>query len=225
MYKVFAKIDTNGCVIGINSDAFLQDINAWTQIDEGEGDKYHHAQGNYLSGPLATLEGIPRYKLDRGKVWERTAAEIQADIAAIPPPPPDPLVVTQKAATVMFRALAQTGVITPVGALDNAEMFPAWADRVGGDAVVGEYLRHEDGLYRVKQKHKIQEHYPPSTATAALYRKVTMPGDIPDWSPGSWAKDVKVKHKGKIWLSMVDNNTWEPGSPGVYDNIWKEALS
>ena len=90
MYKVFAKIDTNGCIIGINSDAFLQDTNAWTQIDEGEGDKYHHAQGNYLSGPLATLEGIPRYKLDRGKVWERTAAEIQADIDAIPPPPPDP---------------------------------------------------------------------------------------------------------------------------------------
>ena len=61
----------------------------------------------------------------------------------------------------MFRALAQTDVITSVDALDNAEMFPLWADRVGGDVVVGEYLRHEDGLYRVKQAHKVEAHYRP----------------------------------------------------------------
>ena len=131
----------------------------------------------------------------------------------------------QKAATVMFRALAQTDVIKPVDALDNAGMFLTWADRVGGDAVVGEYLRREDGLYRVKQAHKGQAHYPPSTATAALYSRATMPGETLDWTPGSWAKNVKVKHNGKIWLSMVKNNTWEPGAAGVYDNIWKEALS
>ncbi len=131
----------------------------------------------------------------------------------------------QKAATVMFRALAQTDVITPADALDNAGMFPVWADRVSTDVKVGEYLRYEDGLYRVKQSHKIQEHYPPSTATASLYSKVTMPGEVIDWSPGSWAKGIKVKHNGKIWLSMVDNNTWEPGAAGVYENIWKEAAA
>ena len=131
--------------------------------------------------------------------------------------------ITQKAATVMFRAMAQTDVIKPADALDNAGMFPPWSDRVGTDTKIGEYFRYEGGLYRIKQAHKIQAHYPPSTATAALYSKVTMPGDIPDWSPGSWAQDVKVKHKGKIWLSMVDNNTWEPGAAGVYENIWKEV--
>lgn len=128
---------------------------------------------------------------------------------------------TQKASTVMFRALAQTDVITPADALDNAGMFGLWADRVSTDVKVGEYLRHEDGLYRVKQAHKIQAHYPPSTATAALYSKVTMPGEVPDWNAGSWAKGVTVSHRGRLWLSMVDNNTWEPGAPGVYDNIWK----
>ena len=132
---------------------------------------------------------------------------------------------TQKAATVMFRALAQTDVITPADALDNAGMFPLWADRVGTDTKVGEYLRYDNGLYRVKQAHKIQAHYPPFTATAALYSRVTMPGEILDWTPGSWAKGIKVRHKGKLWVSGVENNTWEPGSPGVYDNIWKEALS
>ena len=129
----------------------------------------------------------------------------------------------QKAARVMFRALAQNNVIKPADALDNAGMFPAWAERVGTDTKVGEYLRHDNGLYRVKQAHKVQAHYPPSTATAALYSKVTMPGETPDWTPGSWAKAIKVKHKGKTWLSMVDNNVWEPGAAGVYENIWKEV--
>lgn len=221
MYKVYVQTDTQGRIVVVNSDAFLPDITGWTQIDDGDGDKFHHAQGNYFPQPIMTIEGVPCYKLVDGKAVERTAAEIQADIDAIPPPPPDPLVVTQKAATVMFRALAQTDVIKAADALDNAGMFPLWTDRVSIDVKVGEYLRHEDGLYRVKQAHKIQAHYPPSTATAALYSKVTMPGEIPDWTPGSWAKDVKVKHKGKIWLSMVPNNTWEPGAAGVYDNIWK----
>ena len=225
MYKVYVKTDEIGRVISVNSDAFLPDVNGWTQIGDGESDKFHHAQGNYFPQSIMTVEGVPRYKLVDGEVIERTAAEIQADIDAIPPPPPDPLVATKKAATVMFRALAQTDVIKPADALDNAGMFPVWADRVGADTKVGEYLRHENGLYRVKQAHKVQAHYPPSTATAALYSKVTMPGEIPNWSSGSWAKGVKVRHKGKLWVSGVENNTWEPGSPGVYDNIWKEALS
>jgi hypothetical protein len=227
MYKVYVRVDENNRIIEINSSEFIKDkdLEGWTRIDAGEGDKYHHAQGNYFPQSIMTVEGVPRYKLVGGEAVERTADERQADIDAIPPPPPDPLQVTQKAATVMFRALAQTDVIKPADALDNALMFPVWDERVGTDTKVGEYLRYEDGLYRVKQAHKIQEHYPPSTATAALYSKVTMPGDIPDWAPGSWAKDVKVKHNGKIWLSMVDNNTWEPGAAGVYKNIWKEVVA
>ena len=225
MYKVYVKTDETDRIVSVNSDAFMSSTDGWTQIDEGETDRHHHAQGNYLPKSIMTIERVYRYKLVDGGVVERTAAEIAADIAAIPPPPPDPLVVTQKAATVMFRALAQTDVITPADALDNAGMFPAWAERVGTDTKIGEYLRHENGLYRVKRAHKIQEHYPPSTATAALYSKATMPGEILDWTPGSWDKGIKVRHKGKLWVSGVKNNTWEPGSPGVYDNIWKEALS
>ena len=224
-YKVYIQTNPSGLVTAINSDAFLPDTSGWTLIDEGETDKFHHAQGNYFPQSIMTVEGVPRYKLADGEVIERTAEEIQADIDAIPPPPPDPLVVTQKAATVMFRALAQTDVIKPADALDNAGMFPLWSDRVGTDTKVGEYLRYDNGLYRVKQAHKIQAHYPPFTATAALYSRVTMPGEILDWTPGSWDKGIKVRHKGKLWVSGVENNTWEPGSPGVYDNIWKEALS
>jgi hypothetical protein len=86
MYKVYVK--TKGDIItAINSDAFI-DSTGWAQIDEGEGDRYHHAQGNYLPKPIRTMQGIHQYKLVDGKVVERTAKEIASDIAKIPPPPP-----------------------------------------------------------------------------------------------------------------------------------------
>lgn len=91
MHKVYLKTDEIGRIISVNSDAFLSDTDGWTQIDEGDGDKYHHAQGNYFLHPITTFEGVYRYKLVDGKAVERTAEEIQADIYAIPPPPPDPV--------------------------------------------------------------------------------------------------------------------------------------
>lgn len=100
MYKVYVRVDENNRIIEINSSEFIKDkdLEGWTRIDAGEGDKYHHAQGNYFKKSLFNENGIPVYKLTGGKAVERTAEEIQADIDAIPPPPPDPLMVTQKAA-------------------------------------------------------------------------------------------------------------------------------
>ena len=60
MYKVFIKTDSQNRVTAINSDAFLTDLTNWTQIDEGEGDAFHHAQGNYLPKSLTTEQGIYR---------------------------------------------------------------------------------------------------------------------------------------------------------------------
>lgn len=87
-YIVYIRTDSSNRVLEVNSSAFLTDPTGWTQIDEGWGDKYHHAQGNYLDGPLYTEDGIPRYKLDRGRVAERTEEELAADRAAMPGPAP-----------------------------------------------------------------------------------------------------------------------------------------
>ena len=230
MYKVYIKTDPQNRVTAINSDAFLSDTDGWTQIDEGTGDRFHHAQGNYLPKPLITIEGVFQYKLVIGEdgipaVTERTQEEIAADIAAIPPPPPDPLQVTQKAATVMFRALAQTDVITPADALDNAGMFPLWADCIGQRAEAGSYLRHVDKLYRVNagQGHTIQADWAPDQA-ASLFSLAANPAEEwPDWiqptgAHNAYAVGDKVTHDGKRWISTVDNNTWMPGEYG-----WEEA--
>ena len=222
MYKAYVKTDEIGRIISVNSDAFLPNTDGWTLIDEGDGDKYHHALGNYFPQSIMTVEGVPRYKLVDGKAVERSAEEIQADIDAIPLPPPDPLQVTQKAATVMFRALAQTDVITPVDAMDNAGMFPAWADNIGQRAEEGSYWRHADKLYRVNvgQGHTIQADWAPDQA-ASLFSLAANPAEEwPEWiqptgAHNAYAKGAKVTHNGKKWTSTVNGaNTWEPGVYG-----------
>ena len=78
-YRVFALTDERDRILDVNSDAFLDDPSGWVQIDEGVGDRYHHAQGNYLPKPKYDERGIPRYKLQDGKAVERTPEEIDAD--------------------------------------------------------------------------------------------------------------------------------------------------
>ena len=74
--SVYVRTDDAGHIIDINSSGFLSDLTGWTEIDQGQGDKYHHAQGNYLPGPLMTDGGAYRYKLVNGKVVECTPEEI-----------------------------------------------------------------------------------------------------------------------------------------------------
>lgn len=84
-YIVYVQTNTRGYVTAINSSAFVTDPSGWTEIDQGTGDKYHHAQGNYLPGPLMTMGGAYRYKLVDGKPKECTPEEIQAQEEANKP--------------------------------------------------------------------------------------------------------------------------------------------
>ena len=131
----------------------------------------------------------------------------------------------------MFRALAQTDVITPSDALDNSAMFPAWADNIGQRADAGSYWRHADKLYRVNagQGHTIQADWAPDQA-ASLFSLAANPAEEwPEWiqptgAHNAYAKGAKVTHGGKTWISMVDNNVWEPGAAGIGPTIWKEVV-
>lgn len=77
--RVYIKLDEADNIININSEIFIEDTTDWIEIDEGEGDKYSHAQGNYLSKSLRTSEGYYRYKYDNGNVVERSEEEINSD--------------------------------------------------------------------------------------------------------------------------------------------------
>lgn len=90
-YIVYVCTDDVGHITAINSSAFLTDTAGWTAIDEGCGDRFHHAQGNYFTLPLYGTDGCANYKLADGTPTLRTDAEKAAEIAARPAPDPTPL--------------------------------------------------------------------------------------------------------------------------------------
>lgn len=78
--KVYVKTDEGNRIIAIDGGYTPpENLDGWTQIDEGRGDKYNLCQNNYLPGSLYTHNGIPRYKLQDGKAVERSAEEIESD--------------------------------------------------------------------------------------------------------------------------------------------------
>ena len=72
MTKVYVKINEENYITEINSSIFLADTDGYILIDEGNGDKYAHAQGNYLDKPIYDEQGRYNYKLVKGKVVEIT---------------------------------------------------------------------------------------------------------------------------------------------------------
>lgn len=80
VFKVYARVDNRGCITAVGSSAFISNSDGWVEIDQGSGDRYQHAQANYLPGPLLDERGICRYKLIDGALVERTKAEMDADV-------------------------------------------------------------------------------------------------------------------------------------------------
>lgn len=77
-YIVYVKVDKNNNIIDINSSAFVS-FEWGIKIDEGTGDKYHHAQNYYFPKSIYTSDKIPQYKLVDGVPIERTLEEIETD--------------------------------------------------------------------------------------------------------------------------------------------------
>ena len=172
-----------------------------------------------MSLPILTENTCYRYRYTDGIVRESTYEELEQERRFMMPV--ENSTPAQKAATVMFRALAQTDVIKPADALDNAGMFPMWADCIGQRAEAGSYWRHVDKLYRVNagQGHTIQADWAPDQA-ASLFSLAANPAEEwPDWiqptgAHNAYKKGDKVTHGGKRWTSTVDANTWVPGAYG-----------
>ena len=95
LYHVYSQTDEAGRITAVNSSAFVS-ADWGTEIDQGYGDKYHHAQGNYFPQPIYTEDGILRYKMEAGKAVRRTEDEIEADRATIPEQPEPELTVEER---------------------------------------------------------------------------------------------------------------------------------
>ena len=101
-YEVYVSADPAGHIYAVNSGAFIFNTNGWVKIDEGYGDRYHHARGTYLPGPLMDERGILRYKLEDGQPVERTQAEMDADYT-----PPVPATTEEERMTEIEMALIE----------------------------------------------------------------------------------------------------------------------
>lgn len=75
-YKVYVSL-SNGYITSINSEIFLsqEEIQTMTEIDQGKGDKYAHAQSQYLDKELVDKYGRYNYKYVEGKVVEVAEAD------------------------------------------------------------------------------------------------------------------------------------------------------
>ena len=75
-YKVYVSLQ-EGYITSINSDIFLseEEKSTMTEIDQGQGDKYAHAQSQYLEKGLIDEQGRYNYKYMDGKVVEVVEAD------------------------------------------------------------------------------------------------------------------------------------------------------
>jgi hypothetical protein len=101
MAKVYVKteeINTTNIITeiitDINSDIFQTDLTGWIQIDEGDGDKYAHAQSQYLDDGLMDSQNRYNYKLVETKPVELTEQEKET---LFPPQPQLPTLEEQLA--------------------------------------------------------------------------------------------------------------------------------
>lgn len=76
-YKVYVLLDQDNHITSINSEIFLsqEEMDSMTEIDKGQGDKYAHAQSQYLEKGLVDEHGRYNYKYVEGKVVEVAEAD------------------------------------------------------------------------------------------------------------------------------------------------------
>lgn len=75
-YKVYVSLQ-DGYITSINSEIFLsqEEMDTMTEIDQGQGDKYAHAQSQYLEKGLVDEHGRYNYRFLEGKVVEVAEGE------------------------------------------------------------------------------------------------------------------------------------------------------
>lgn len=123
---------------------------------------------------------------------------------------------TQTDAVKLAKILAKS--IDDTDASTVKYLFDAWSGE-GVAYAAGDRVLYNDLLYKVLQAHTSQADWTPDTAVS-LFARVDDPGEEwPEWrqptgAQDAYAKDAKVSHNEKHWVSDVDANVWEPGAYG-----------
>ena len=98
------------------------------------------------------------------------------EVDEIPPHEEEETVPFEEQARIVLKA--QTKEITTFSNNDGKKkknLFDDWIDYTANGAdnlKKGQIVKTADGLWRVRQEHKAQKHYPPSIHTASLYERI-----------------------------------------------------
>lgn len=110
-------------------------------------------------------------------------------------------------------------------------LFPEWNGN-GHAYARGERVTKDSVLYVCLQNHVSQSDWAPKSSNS-LWAKVLEAGnadtpssEVPAWqqpeSTNPYPLGARVKHKDKVWESIVANNVWEPGAVGT-ETVWREV--
>ena len=108
--------------------------------------------------------------------------------------------------------------------LEFVDLFVNWV--TGTAYAVGDRVKFDDTLYKCVQAHTSQDDWTPDL-TPALWVRVTVE-EWPEWVQPIGAQDAymtgdKVTHNEKHWVSLIDNNVWEPSESAP--TLWQEVLN
>lgn len=112
-----------------------------------------------------------------------------------------------------IEQLAET--LTDEEGLEFVSLFKNW--KTATEYVVNDRVKFNDILYKCVQAHTSQDDWTPDL-TPALWTVVSVE-EWPEWVQPTGAQDAymlndKVSHNEKHWISIADNNVWEPGVYG-----------
>ena len=100
--------------------------------------------------------------------------------------------------------------------LQVPEIYPTW--REGIAYTTNTRILYNEVLYKVLLDHTSQADWTPEVAPSLFAKVLTSETEILEWvqhdSTNPYMKGDKVTHNGKVWVSTIDNNVWEPGVSG-----------
>lgn len=120
--------------------------------------------------------------------------------------------ITQMAETIQETSKKINRIdLTDNEALSVKDFYPTWQSKIGDNVEQGYKMLYDGNLWKVRQNHLIQEIYPPSLATAALYEVInyqhegTLEDPIPYVPPMEIFKDKYYIQNDVVYLCTRDS--------------------
>lgn len=157
-------------------------------------------------------------------------AYISSETLTIPYDPTMSVVTAYKYLKTLSEYADATDVLEYGQTGEPIDITPTW--EANKQYLVGQQCLYERSMYTCIQAHISQEDWTPPVVPAlfVLVHEYSDPTVIPEWLQPTGSHDAyyigdKVRHNDKVWISIADNNVWEPGVYGWDEFVTEETFS